>query len=69
MNLLQLKNRLTIIALDTIVIQATLYECKGMDEGGKYRLSCGTGAGTTMTAYSERRSLVTIVEEKLQVKR
>ena len=40
-----------------------------MDEGEKYRLSCGAGIGTTMTPYSERRTLVTIVEEKLQVKR
>lgn len=29
----------------------------------------GAGTGTTMTPYSERRTLVTIVEEKLQVKR
>jgi hypothetical protein len=40
-----------------------------MDEDEKYRLSCGTGAGTTKTPYSERRTQVTIVEEKLQVKR
>jgi diaminopimelate epimerase len=39
------------------------------DEGEKYRLSCGTGASNTKTPYSERRTLVTILEEKLQVKK
>jgi hypothetical protein len=57
------------LALDTIVIQATLYRCKNMYEGEKYRLSCGAGAGTTKTLYSERCTIVTILEEKLQVKK
>ena len=64
-----MKNRFTIIALDTIVIQATLYRCKGMYEGEKYRLSCDAGAGTTKTPYSERRTIFTILEEKIQVKK
>jgi nitrogen regulatory protein PII len=58
----------TLSALDAIGIQATFYESKDMGKGEKYKLSYGRGvAGTTKMPYSERLTLVTIVEEN-QVK-
>jgi nitrogen regulatory protein PII len=50
-------------ALEALNIQATFYESKGMGKGEKYRLSYGRGAGTTKMSYSERNTVVTIVEE------
>ena len=50
-------------ALEALNLQATFYESKGMGKGEKYRLSYGRGAGTTKMSYSERHTVVTIVEE------
>src|ERR671915_220864 len=50
-------------ALEALNLQATFYESKGMGKGEKYRLSYGRGAGTTRMSYSERNTVVTIVEE------
>jgi nitrogen regulatory protein PII len=50
-------------ALEALNLQATFYESKGMGKGEKYRLSYGRGAGTTKMSYSERNTVVTIVEE------
>src|SRR3712207_46398 len=52
-----------ISALEALNLQATFYESKGMGKGEKYRLSYGRGAGTTKMSYSERHTVVTIVEE------
>jgi nitrogen regulatory protein PII len=50
-------------ALEALNLQATFYESKGMGKGEKYRLSYGRGAGTTKMSYSQRNTVVTIVEE------
>jgi nitrogen regulatory protein PII len=50
-------------ALESLNLQATFYESKGMGKGEKYRLSYGRGAGTTKMSYSQRNTVVTIVEE------
>jgi len=50
-------------ALEALNLQATFYESKGMGKGEKYRLSYGRGAGTTKMSYSERNTVVTIVED------
>jgi nitrogen regulatory protein PII len=50
-------------ALEALKLQATFYESKGMGKGEKYRLSYGRGAGTTKMPYSQRNTVVTIVEE------
>jgi nitrogen regulatory protein PII len=49
-------------ALEALNLQATFYESKGMGKGEKYRLSYGRGAGTTKMSYSQRNTVVTIVE-------
>ena len=50
-------------AIEALNLQATFYESKGMGKGEKYRLSYGRGAGTTKMSYSQRNTVVTIVEE------
>lgn len=49
--------------LETLNLQATFYGSKGMGKGEKYMVSYGRGAGTTKTSYSNRSTVVTIVEE------
>jgi nitrogen regulatory protein P-II 1 len=49
--------------LETLNLQATFYGSKGMGKGEKYMVSYGMGAGTTKTSYSNRSTVVTIVEE------
>jgi nitrogen regulatory protein PII len=49
--------------LESLNLQATFYGSKGMGKGEKYMISYGMGAGTTKTSYSNRSTVVTIVEE------
>lgn len=49
--------------LEALNIQATFYGSKGMGKGEKYMVSYGRGAGTTKTSYSNRSTVVTIVED------
>src|SRR5919198_4921768 len=50
-------------ALETLGLQATFYESKGMGKGEKYTLSYGKGSGTQRMAYSTRTVIVSIVDE------
>jgi nitrogen regulatory protein PII len=49
--------------LEALNLQATFYGSKGMGKGEKYMVSYGRGAGSTKTSYSNRSTVVTIVEE------
>ncbi len=46
--------------LETLGLQATFYESKGMGKGEKYTVSYGKGSGTQRMAYSSRPSYTTI---------
>src|ERR671926_181493 len=50
-------------ALETLGLQATFYESKGMGKGEKYTVSYGKGSGTQRMAYSSRTIVVCIVED------
>ena len=50
-------------ALESMNIQATFYESKGMGKGAKYMISYGKGGKTTKMPYSTRHTVVTIVDE------
>ena len=50
-------------ALDTLGLQATFYESKGMGRGEKPTVGYGKGSGTQKMAYSTRTTVVTIVDE------
>jgi nitrogen regulatory protein PII len=50
-------------ALESINVQATFYESKGMGKGEKYLISYGKGGKTTKMPYSTRHTVVTIVEK------
>jgi nitrogen regulatory protein PII len=47
-------------ALDTLGLQATFYESKGMGKGEKYTVSYGKGSGTQKMAYSTRTIVISI---------
>ena len=49
--------------LESMNIQATFYESKGMGKGEKYLISYGKGGKTTKMPYSIRHTVVTIVDE------
>jgi nitrogen regulatory protein PII len=57
------KTNSVLSTLETLNLQATFYGSKGMGKGEKYMISYGMGAGTTKTSYSNRSTVVTIVEE------
>lgn len=57
------KTRYVLSALETLDLQATFYESKGMGKGEKYTLSYGKGSGTQRMAYSTRTVVVSIVDE------
>jgi len=57
------KTRYVLSALETLDLQATFYESKGMGKGEKYTLSYGKGSGTQKMAYSTRTIVVSIVDE------
>ena len=50
-------------ALETLGLQATFYESKGMGKGEKYTVSYGKGSGTQRMAYSTRTIVISIVDE------
>jgi nitrogen regulatory protein PII len=50
-------------ALDTIGLQATFYESKGMGKGEKYTVSYGKGSGIQRMAYSTRTIIISIVDD------
>src|ERR671926_2007277 len=50
-------------ALETLGLQATFYESKGMGKGEKYTVSYGKGSGTQRMAYSSRTIVISIVED------
>jgi nitrogen regulatory protein PII len=50
-------------ALESLKLQATFYESKGMGKGEKETLRSGRGTGTIKMPYSTRRTIVTIVDE------
>jgi nitrogen regulatory protein PII len=49
--------------LESMNIQATFYESKGMGRGEKYTISYGKGGKTTKMPYSTRHTVVTIIDE------
>jgi nitrogen regulatory protein PII len=49
--------------LESMNIQATFYESKGVGKGEKYLISYGKGGKTTKMPYSIRHTVVTIVDE------
>lgn len=49
--------------LESMKIQATFYESKGMGKGEKYMISYGKGGRTTKMPYSIKHTVVTIVDE------
>ncbi|HYY50110.1 MAG TPA: P-II family nitrogen regulator [Nitrososphaeraceae archaeon] len=50
-------------SLESLDIQATFYESKGMGKGEKETVRSGRGTGTIKMPYSTRRTVVTIVDE------
>jgi nitrogen regulatory protein PII len=50
-------------SLESLNIQATFYESKGMGKGEKETVRSGRGTGTIKMPYSTRRTVVTIVDE------
>jgi nitrogen regulatory protein PII len=50
-------------ALETLGLQATFYESKGMGKGEKYTVSYGKGSGTQRMAYSSRTIVISIVDD------
>jgi nitrogen regulatory protein PII len=54
-------------ALETLGLQATFYESKGMGKGEKYTVSYGKGSGTQRMAYSSR-TIISIVDDDNKVK-
>jgi nitrogen regulatory protein PII len=50
-------------SLESLNLQATFYESKGMGKGEKETVRSGRGTGTIKMPYSTRRTVVTIVDE------
>jgi nitrogen regulatory protein PII len=50
-------------ALESLNLQATFYESRGMGKGEKETVRSGRGTGTIRMPYSTRRNVVTIVDE------
>jgi nitrogen regulatory protein PII len=50
-------------ALETLGLQATFHESKGMGKGEKYTVSYGKGSGTQRMSYSSRTIVICIVED------
>ena len=57
------KTETVLASLEALNLQATFYGSKGMGKGEKYMVTYGMGAGTAKTSYSNRSTVVTIVEE------
>lgn len=52
-----------LFSLEALNLQATFYESRGMGKGEKEMVRSGRGTGTIKMSYSNRRTVVTIVEE------
>ena len=50
-------------SLESLNLQATFYESRGMGKGEKETVRSGRGTGTIKMPYSNRRTVVTIVDE------
>ena len=50
-------------ALGSLKLAATYYDSKGKGKGQKYTISYGRGVGSSKMAYSDRKTVVTIVDE------
>src|SRR5215212_3152002 len=50
-------------AIGSLKLAATYYDSKGKGKGQKYRISYGRGVGSSKMAYSDRKTVVTIVDE------
>jgi nitrogen regulatory protein P-II 1 len=50
-------------AIGSLKLAATYYDSKGKGKGEKYTISYGRGVGSSKMAYSDRKTIVTIVEE------
>ena len=50
-------------SLESLNLQATFYESRGMGKGEKEMVRSGRGTGTIKMPYSNRRTVVTIVDE------
>jgi nitrogen regulatory protein PII len=54
---------LVLSSLESLNLQATFYESKGMGKGEKETVRSGRGTGTIKMPYSTRRTVVSIVDE------
>jgi nitrogen regulatory protein PII len=50
-------------AISSLKLAATYYDSKGKGKGQKYTISYGRGVGSSKMAYSDRKTVVTIVDE------
>ncbi len=50
-------------AIGSMKLAATYYDSKGKGKGQKYTISYGRGVGSSKMAYSDRKTIVTIVDE------
>ncbi len=52
-------------AIGSLKLAATYYDSKGKGKGQRYTISYGRGVGSSKMAYSDRKTLVTIVDEHM----
>jgi nitrogen regulatory protein PII len=57
------KNFAVLTAIGSLKLAATYYDSKGKGKGQKYTISYGRGVGSSKMAYSDRKTVVTIVDE------
>ena len=50
-------------AIGSLKLATTYYDSKGKGKGQKYTISYGRGVGSSKMAYSDRKTIVTIVDE------
>jgi nitrogen regulatory protein P-II 1 len=50
-------------AIGSLKLAATYYDSKGKGKGQKYTISYGRGVGSSKMAYSDRKTIVTLVDE------
>jgi nitrogen regulatory protein P-II 1 len=50
-------------AIGSLRLAATYYDSKGKGSGEKHTISYGRGVGSSKIAYSDRKTIVTIIEE------
>src|ERR671919_1793705 len=50
-------------AIGSLKLAATYYDSKGKGRGQKYTISYGRGVGSSKMAYSDRKTIVTVVDE------